>query len=410
MVGRLAIVARSVRRLNVAVIGLGRVGLVTAAALAAAGRKVTGVDSDPRVLRVLAAGRAHFSEPGLTALLRQARARGGLTASSDVSSAAGAEVVFVCVGTPALPGGRLNLSGVAAVCRALARLPAPRGGRVIAVRSTLPPGTCRDLLAPSLPRAARRGLVLVPDFSREGDALSDGASPTRLVVGAASAAAGRKAARALGQRGARVFATDWTTAELAKSSDNAFHALKAAFANELAVLSDALGADGLKTLEIVRADSRLNASAAYLHPGDAFGGPCLEKDLRALVRAARHAGGAPTLLGGVLASNERRLDELAARAARGARRAAVLDLSFKRGTRDRRGSIALALARRLAALGLSVRVHDAGLAAGSPAGKGVRVCVSAAEAAAGADVVLLGPGAGRLAREAARGKRRFQLR
>lgn len=396
--------------MKVAVVGLGRVGLVTAAALAAAGREVAGVDADERVARSIAAGRAHFPEPGLAALVRKAVRRGTLTASSDLVSAADAEVVFVCVGTPPRPGGRLDVSAVAAVCLALARLPAPRGGRVIAVRSTLPPGACRGLLAPALPPAARRALVLVPDFSREGAAVADGAEPTRVVLGAENPAAARKAARALGLRGARVFATDWTTAELAKSADNAFHALKAAYANELEALARALGADGEKALEIVRADRRLNASAAYLRPGDAFGGPCLEKDLRALVRAARRAGGTPALLAGALASNERRLDELAAAAARGARRAAVLGLSFKRGTGDRRGSVAWALALRLAARGVRVRVHDAGLAAGAALAAGVTVCASAAEAARGADVVLLGPGAGPRARAAARGKRRIQLR
>ncbi|MDE2512251.1 MAG: nucleotide sugar dehydrogenase, partial [Elusimicrobia bacterium] len=278
--------------MKVGVVGLGRVGLTTAAALADAGRTVAGVDLDQRAVRAASAGRAHFREPGLDARLRRAAGKGLLRASSELGDAAAASVVFVCVGTPSRRDGGLDLSDVLSVCRALSRLPAPRGGRVIAVRSTLPPGACRSLLAPSLPRAARAGLVLFPDFSREGVALADAAGRARLIVGASDRAAGRRAAAALGLRRGRIVETDWTTAELAKSADNVFHALKAAFANELAALGRALGADGELALELLRSDSRLNASAAYLRPGDAFGGPCLEKDARALAFAARAAGAA----------------------------------------------------------------------------------------------------------------------
>ena len=396
--------------MKVAVVGLGRVGLVTAAALAAAGREVVGVDPDPRARRAAESGRAHFQEPGLNALLRRARARGTLKVSASLSDAAAAPVVFICVGTPPRTGGRLDCSDALAICLALARLPAPRGGRVIAVRSTLSPGTARDRIAPALPAAARAGLVLAPEFLREGAALADYAAAPRAVLGASSPASARRVARALGLRKANLFLTDWTTAELAKAADNSFHALKAAFANEISALARALGADGACALEILRADGRLNASAAYLYPGDAFGGPCLAKDLRALTGAGRRAGGAPILLAGVIASNERRLDEFAARAARGARRAAVLGLCFKAGTGDARGSAALNVAGRLAALGLRVRVHDEALPPGARLPRGVRACASAKAAAAGADVVVLGPGADDAARACARGKRSLTLR
>lgn len=395
----------------VAVVGLGRVGLVTAAESAAAGAVVVGIDPSPAARRAVAGGRAHFPEPGLSALLARARRRGRLTASADLADAAPASVVFVCVGTPPRAGGALDVSAVLAVVRALGRLRAPRGGRVIAVRSTLPPGATAAVLAPALPRAARRSLVLVPEFAREGQALADGAALTRRVAGATDAAAARRALAALGPRPrARAFVVDWTTAELAKAADNAFHALKSAFANELTVVARALGADGDRASEILRADTRLNASAAYLRPGDAFGGPCLGKDLRALTAAARRAGGAPVLLAAVTASNERRLDEFAARAARGARRAAVLGLSFKAGTGDLRGSTALAVAARLSALGLRVRVHDPRLSATARLPRGVSAAPTAAAAVAGADVVVLGPGASVAAARAARGRRVARLR
>jgi GDP-mannose 6-dehydrogenase len=394
----------------VAVVGLGRVGLVTAAELAAAGRTVIGVDPSAPARRAVESGRAHFPEPGLSALLARARRRGRLTASADLADAAVASVVFICVGTPPRAGGRLDVSAVAAVCRALSRLPAPRGGRVLAVRSTLPPGSMRSVLAPLLPPAARRMLVLVPEFAREGEALADDASGRRLVAGAVSKTAARRALSALGRPRARVFIVDWTTAELAKSADNAFHAVKAAFANELAAVGRALGADGEAVLEILRADALLNASAAYLRPGDAYGGPCLDKDVRALTGTARRAGAAPLLLAGATASNERRLDEFAARAARGARRAAVLGLAFKAGTGDLRGSTALAVAARLAARGLRVTVHDPALPAGARLPRRVRAAPTAAKAAAGADIVVLGPGATPAARRAARGRRVLRLR
>jgi GDP-mannose 6-dehydrogenase len=392
-----------------AVVGLGRAGLATVAALTAAGRRVVGVERDARTVATVGAGRAPFPEPGLDARLRAARRRGLLRTTADPREAARAGVVFVCVGTPPRGDGRLDASAVAAVLRAFARLPAPRGGRLLAVRSTLAPGTGAKALAPLLARARGTRLVLVPEFAREGSALADAVSAPRLVVGGRTPGEARAAARRLGLPG-RVFACAWTDAELIKCADNAFHALKAAFANELTALARAFGADPDGTLAALRADARLNASAAYLFPGEAFGGPCLGKDSRALARAARAAGAAPVLLEGLTASNARRLDELAARAARGARTAAVLGLAFKRGTRDPRGSVAAAVAERLAARGLSVRVNAAELAPGARPPRGARALPSAAAAVRGAGVVVLGPGAGARERAAARGRRTVVLR
>ena len=145
-----------------AVVGLGRAGLVTAAALAASGRRGVGVDADPPAAAAVNAGRAHFPEPGLDARVRAAVRAGRFRATTDLREAAGAGVVFVCVGTPPRRDGRLDARAPVAVLRALARLPAPRGGRVVAVRSTLAPGTCARVLAPLLTPARRRRLVLVP--------------------------------------------------------------------------------------------------------------------------------------------------------------------------------------------------------------------------------------------------------
>ena len=369
----------------IAVVGLGRVGLVTAVRLAASGKRVLGVERDAAAREKIAVGRAPFPESGLAAALLRATRSGRLRTTGRLADVELARVVVICVDTPS----------VRAVLRELARLPGASRRRLV-VRCTMPPGTLRAL-AKGFPAGVRAGLVLWPEFTREGTALAD-AKGGRLVLGALTPSAARAAAAALGLpvRGARL--VSWETAELAKSSDNAFHALKAAFANEIGALARAFGADGAEALSILRADLRLNASAAYLFPGDAFGGPCLEKDARALARSARAAGTAAELVEGALRSNASRVADLVRRTP--GRRVAVLGLEFKRGTGDLRGSVALAVAAALARRGTVVS-----LCASVRPRRGFRIVSTPELAVRGAHTVVLGPGAGPRDRRAARGHR-----
>lgn len=369
----------------IAVVGLGRVGLVTAVRLAASGHPVLGVERNLAARAKIEEGRAPFPEPGLAAALLRATRSGRLRTTGRIANIALARVVVICVATPSLR----------AVLRELARLPGA-GGRRIVVRCTMPPGAL-SVLAKELPAGVRAGLVLWPEFTREGTALGD-AKGGRLVLGALTPAAARAAAAALGLPVRSAHLVTWETAELAKSADNAFHALKAAFANEIGALARAFGADGAQALSILRADLRLNASAAYLFPGDAFGGPCLEKDARALVHAARAAGTAAELVEGALRSNASRVADLVRRTP--GRRVAVLGLEFKPGTGDLRGSVALAVAAALARRGTVVS-----LCGPLRPRRGFRIVSTPELAVRGADFVVLGPGAGPRERRAARGRR-----
>lgn len=388
----------------IAVIGLGRVGLVTAARLAGPGRRVLGVESDAATAAAAASGEPPYPEPGLAAALRRALSAGRLEVVSSLRAAASCSAVVVCVGTPPGRDGAARLGHVRAVLRALGRLPGA-SRRLIAVRSTMAPGSLRSL-AGELPPAARARLLLYPEFTREGSAWRDGETARLVLGGERAAAAAFARAAGLPLKGARL--VSWETAELIKTGDNAFHALKAAFANELGALAAAFGADGEEALAALRADRVRNASAAYLRPGDAFGGPCLGKDARALAAASRKAGVPADLLEGALRSNARRLDALAARAK--GRRVAVLGLEFKRGTGDLRGSIVLEVARRLAAGGAVVTAWDPSLRPGSVPARGLRAAASPEEAVRGASVVLLGPGAGARERRAAAGRKVVAVR
>jgi GDP-mannose 6-dehydrogenase len=275
---------------QVAVLGLGYVGCVTAACLAHVGHSVIGVDRDQFKVDTVLAGRAPFFEPGLEELVRGAVAAGRLSASVSLADAlAAADIALVCVGTPSEKNGNLALDQLRRVAGQIAELlPGRAKPLVVAIRSTVYPGTCEDVVLAALGHSHMVSVVSNPEFLREGAAVKDFMEPALLVVGGSDEASAQRVAALYSSLPVEPTIVALRTAELIKYACNAFHAVKIAFANEMGALAAELGIDGAEIMDTLCRDHSLNISRAYLKPGFAFGGSCLPKDLRALVyRASR---------------------------------------------------------------------------------------------------------------------------
>jgi GDP-mannose 6-dehydrogenase len=352
---------------KVAVFGLGYVGSVTAAALARDGHEVVGVDPAAPKVESIRAGRAPVLEPGLDELTARVLREGRLRATDDPAEAlADAELSLLCVGTPSRRDGSLDLRYVRQVAEQIgSKLSLAADGHVVVVRSTVLPGSTREHVIPVVEQAAGRrvgegwDVAVNPEFLREGVSLEDYDRPSRILVGERAPGVGQRVLALYERITADRFVVPLEVAEAVKYTDNAFHALKIAFANEAARVWSARGADPQRVMEIFASDRKLNASPAYLRPGFAFGGSCLPKDLRALTSAAREANVRIPVLDAVLASNELEvLRGLEAVMATGKRRVALLGLAFKSGTDDLRESPLLELAERLLGKGFELRIHD----------------------------------------------------
>jgi GDP-mannose 6-dehydrogenase len=353
--------------MRVAVIGLGYVGTVTAACLAANGHDVTGVDVDSAKVEEIQSGRSPVAEPGLDEVVARAVADGALTATTSTADALiGAEVSLVCVGTPSTARGAADLSyiqrAVEDIAAALAdRGPASAGSHSVIIRSTVPPGTVEDLVAPALCAGGARlaGAGMCPEFLREGSGVADFYAPPMIVVGTADPHVADAMTRLFGFLSEPVRVVEVRTAEALKYACNAFHATKVSFTNELSRLVRVLGIDSRQVMSLFCEDNVLNISASYLRPGFAFGGSCLPKDLRSLLHMARMSGADMPLLAGTLATNELVISDVVDRVvALDSRRVALLGLSFKANTDDLRESPNVELAERLIGKGFEVRVYD----------------------------------------------------
>ena len=353
-----------------AVIGLGYVGTVTAACVAASGHEVWGTDIDPAKVSAVRAGHSPVAEPGLDALIARAVAAGALhPARSCAEALDGAEVSLVCVGTPSTAQGGADLThvrrAVDEIATALRTAAAPASGlHSVAIRSTVPPGTVAGVLHPALARglegtAVAAGMAMCPEFLREGSGIADFFSPPLLVIGTADPRVADAVSRMFGFLGQPARVVDTRVAEALKYACNAFHATKVSFVNELSRLFRLLDVDARQVMSLFCEDSVLNISPSYLRPGFAFGGSCLPKDLRSLLDLGRLHGADLPLLAGTLATNELVISEMVDRVvACGERAIALLGLSFKMDTDDLRESPNAELAERLIGKGFDVRIYD----------------------------------------------------
>jgi UDPglucose 6-dehydrogenase len=345
--------------------GLGYVGLVTSACLAELGHAVTVVDVDSERLALVREGQMPFHEPGLREMVERGLASGRLRLASALGEGMkDARIVFVAVATPARPDGETDLSQVISAAEELARL--LQGRTIIAIKSTVPLGSHQAVkrVLDAYGRVAGRDydLVAVPEFLREGNAVHDFMHPTRIVIGGADPDVRREIRQLFVRLDAPVLETTFEQALLIKYASNAFLAVRVSFANELAGLCDAAGVDVAQVIRGMGYDARI--WHAYLAPGIGFGGPCLEKDLRSLIRVAESAGYEPAFLRAVLEKNDHQIRQVVRRANEALdsdlyhRSIAILGLAFKPGTSDVRNSLAVRILSRLQRQGAAIRAHD----------------------------------------------------
>ena len=357
--------------LKISVIGCGYLGSVHAVAMAALGHEVVGIDVSPERIAKLSAGEAPFFEPELPERLAAGLAAGNLSFSTDIGDAAGAELHFVCVGTPqSADGDAADLSAIFDVARSLAPHLAP--GSVVAGKSTVPVGTAARLRDGI--EAAGAFLAWNPEFLREGHAIADSLTPDRLVFGVDAPPAGggahpaldmlKRAYAPLIDRDVPCVVTDLATAELVKGAANAFLATRISFMNAMADVAGRAGADITDLAEALGHDNRIGPH--YLRAGIGFGGGCLPKDIRAFASRAQELGAqAPAaLLAQVDDINlgQRALLVNAVREHFGGdvngRRIVVLGAAFKPDSDDIRDSPAVDIALELHRLGSNVVITD----------------------------------------------------
>ena len=353
--------------MKITVIGLGYVGTVVAGCLARLGHQVIGVDNQQSKVDLINAGKSPIVEQDIGPIVEEQVLAGRLSATTDTAAAVPfSDVSLVCVGTPGLDNGRIDLSHIRRVCEqigpALRRHPA---APAVVIRSTVLPGTTRATLIPALEATsglragAEFGVCFNPEFLREGTAVHDFHNPPQTVIGELNRASGDVVAKLYAQLPGPVVRTDIETAEMVKYVNNAWHALKVGFANEIGSVCKAIGIDGHEVMDIFCRDHKLNLSASYLKPGFAFGGMCLPKDLRALLASARAHDVSVPILSAVLPSNQEQLERgLRAVIDAGRAKVGILGLSFKAGTDDLRESPVVELAERLLGKGFDLRIYD----------------------------------------------------
>jgi UDPglucose 6-dehydrogenase len=376
----------------IAVIGAGYVGTPTAVLLAHFGHHVTLAERDDERRTSLIKGVSPLMEEGLEELLVATQATGRLSIVADAASAvAGCHYVFLCVATPTGDDGRADVTAVDAVVHEIRQC--LEAGAIVVNKSTVPVGT-----AERVSRMLERDDVHVvsnPEFLREGSALRDSLAPDRIVVGANDRVAAALVAELFSPTSAPVVVTDARTAELVKYAANAFLAAKLSFVNEMAQLCDALGADVADLVTGVGHDTRVGFS--YFSPGPGWGGSCLPKDAAALLAMGQDAGVRLRITSSAVDANAAhiayivgRVRELCDGQLRGAR-VAVLGLTFKANTGDRRDSPAVAVVAALRDAGCVVAAYDPTVSTDDASDdlRGVQVAVSVVDAAKGARTVVV---------------------
>ena len=356
--------------MNISIFGLGYVGAVTAACSAKSGHQVTGVDIHSGKIDLINSGQSPIVEPELQDLIESGVRAGRLRATKDVEAAiAASDVSLICVGTPTSDSGAVSFEALDKVIAQIgAALRCKCSHHSIVVRSTVPPGTTEERLAPALREASGRRIgedlevCYNPEFLREGSAIRDFYHPPFTLIGTFPESDSPRVAAMYKDVSAQLFYTSYSIAKFVKYLCNAFHALKIAFANEAGALLKACGVDARKTMHLFCEDRNLNLSSAYLRPGFAFGGSCLPKDVRALVNLARAREVQVRLLEQILPSNEMHINrafQMITENGRG--QVALFGLAFKQGTDDFRESPLVVLAERLIGKGYPITIFDRNL-------------------------------------------------
>jgi len=353
--------------MRISVMGLGYVGVVSAGCLSRDGHQVIGVDPEQVKVDLINAGNSPIVEKDIGNIIKEQVANGRLRATTDVADAVkNSDIFFVCVGTPSQANGGIDLTYVRRVCEQIgSELRHQEGAPVIVMRSTMLPGTIREVVIPVLESHSGKragtdfGVCINPEFLREGSAVEDYCNPPKTVIGELGPSSGDRLAKLYANTPGPLIRTDIETAEMVKYADNCWHALKVGFANEVGNICKKLDVDGHGVMDIFCQDTKLNISPNYLKPGFAFGGSCLPKDLRALLYKAKMLDLSLPILGAILPSNQQQLERgIQAVMDKGEKKVGILGFSFKAGTDDLRESPVVELTERLLGKGYDLRIYD----------------------------------------------------
>lgn len=353
--------------MKISVFGIGYVGAVASACMVDTGHEVIAVDMEPVKVDCINDGRSPIVEPQLDELIKKGKAEGKLSATLSTEDAVmNTDVSLICVGTPSNPDGSLKLDYIEDCCAKIGEVLKKKDGfHVVCLRSTCVPGTGRNIAIPALEKASGKkegvdfGFSNNPEFLRESTAVWDYYNPPKIVVGADNEKTGKIIMDIYeGVEAPRVL-TDIAVSEGVKYADNAWHAMKVGFANELGNILKELGVDSHKVMDIFFKDTKLNISKAYLLPGFAFGGSCLPKDVRAIRASGKSKGLNTPIFDALMEAN----DEQVRRAVTmiktsGKKNITMMGLAFKAGTDDLRESPLVTLADILIKDGYNLKIYD----------------------------------------------------
>jgi len=352
---------------TISIFGLGYVGTVTAACLAKNGNRVIGVDKDESKVNLIGLGQSPIVEPKINDLLNDAINAEILTSTSNVSEAImNSDISIIAVGTPSRKNGSIDLKYVENVCKEIAGiLKNKKKYHTVILRSTVLPETCEKILIPIIEKISNKkqekdfGFIFNPEFLREGSAVDDFYFPPKTVIGCSSSKDAQLMKNLYNFTKAPLFITSYKVAEMVKYADNAFHATKVIFGNEIGALAKTIDVDSHEVMNIFCSDTKLNISSYYLKPGFAFGGSCLPKDLRALMNMARHKNISTPLISSLIPSNEEHIDRAFEMIINyNKKKIGFLGFAFKANTDDLRESPILNLMERLIGKGYDVRCYD----------------------------------------------------
>jgi GDP-mannose 6-dehydrogenase len=352
---------------NLCIFGMGYVGCVSGACLSSLGHYVVGVEPNRTKVDLLNSGKSPIVEKELPELIASGVKEGRYRATDDWRAAVeGTTLAMVCVGTPSRSNGSIDLNYVRRVCEQIGQ--ALRGRKdfyTVVIRSTIVPGSVERILIPILENESGMkagvgfGVCMNPEFLRESTSVNDFHNPPKTVIGELNAKSGEALASLYAGLPGPHIRTSIRVAEMVKYVDNAFHALKVTFANEIGALCKELDVDSHQVMDIFCQDTKLNLSPYYFKPGFAFGGSCLPKDLRALTHEAHTLDLELPLLKSILESNKLQVIKVIKKLTQyKGRKLGFLGLSFKGGTDDLRESPIVEVIESMLGKGYAVRIYD----------------------------------------------------
>ena len=353
--------------MRISVFGLGYVGCVSAACLAEIGHKVIGVDLNESKVKMINSGKCPIVEKDLDKIIEEVVCDNKLSATSDwLDAVSKTDIAMVCVGTPNKDNGGIDLTFIERVSEHLGKaIKIKQDYFLLVIRSTIFPGTIEKTIIPILERESGKkvgvdfGICMNPEFLREGSSVDDFYNPPKIVIGEYDNKSGQQLIEMYDQIEAPLVRTQIKSAEMVKYADNAFHALKVTFANEIGNICKKLSIDSHVVMNIFCMDNKLNLSPYYLKPGFAFGGSCLPKDLKAITYSAKANGVTTPVLDAILDSNKIQIQKVVNKLMEyKGRKLGFCGLSFKGGTDDLRESPLVEVVETMLGKGFNIKIFD----------------------------------------------------